>query len=97
MVRTHTRKRYSNGTQLYWKPLSGVVYEYLNHPESKFRNGEQSGMMKRRHLRMTKIEYIGKEANEIEEAETFRVSRDSQAKYTEIKPQAEKIIASYLL
>jgi len=60
----------------------------VDHPESKFQNGHQSGTLKRRRLRVAKISYIGKEANEIEEAETFGASQDSQAKYTDVKSKA---------
>src|SRR5208282_3500530 len=81
----NTGKRHTQGTQLYWKPLSTVISEYIDHPESKFQNGHKSGSLKRRRLRVAKISYIGKEANEIEETETFGASRDSQTEYAETK------------
>jgi len=84
----NTGRRYTQGTQLYWKPLSTVISEYIDHPETKFQNGHQSGTLKRRRLRVTKISYIGKEANVIEEAETFGACRDGQARYTETKSKA---------
>ena len=79
----NTGKRYTQGTQLYWKPLSTVISEYVDHPENKFQNGHQSGTLKRRRLSVAKIGYIGKEANEIEEAETFGASQESLAFYAE--------------
>lgn len=79
----NTGKRYADGSQLYWKPLSTIVREYLNHPESKFRNGHETGKMKRRHLHLQKahILYIGKEADEIEETEVLGVSDRSYGEY----------------
>jgi hypothetical protein len=72
----NTGKRYASGSQLYWKPLSTIVREYLNHPESKFRNGQQTGKMKRRHFHVQKdhIHYIGKEADQIEQTEVLGIS-----------------------
>lgn len=68
---------------MYWKTLSAIVQEYLNHPETKFRNGQETGKMKRRHLHLTdrNIRFIGKEADEIEEAQILGVSEDSYVEY----------------
>jgi hypothetical protein len=78
-----TGKRYSGGSHMYWKTLSAIVQEYLNHPETKFRNGQETGKMKRRHLHLTdrNIRFIGKEADEIEEAQILGVSEDSYVEY----------------
>ena len=82
----NTGKRYTGGSQLYWKPLSTIVREYLNHPESKFRNGQETGRMKRRRIRVAKenIHYTGKEADEIEETEVLGVSDRSYVEYQRI-------------
>lgn len=79
----NTGRRYPGGSQLYWKPLSTIVREYLNHPETKFRNGQQTGKMKRRHLRIQKshIRYIGKEATELEETEALGVDNETYVEY----------------
>jgi len=79
----NTGKRYTSGSQLYWKPLSTIVREYLNHPETKFRNGQQTGKMKRRHLHIQEghIHYIGKEADEIEEIEILGIDDKSYVEY----------------
>ena len=79
----NTGKRHSGGSQLYWKTLSTIIHEYLNHPESKFRNGHQTGRMKRRHLRVTKggIHHIGKEADQIEETEILGMDDESYLEY----------------
>jgi hypothetical protein len=81
-----TGKRYPGGSQLYWKTLSTIVREYLNHPESKFKNGQETEKMKRRRIRVTKenIRYIGKEADEIEETEVLGVSDRSYVEYQKI-------------
>jgi hypothetical protein len=79
----NTGKRYTSDSQLYWKPLSTIVREYLNHPETKFRNGQQTGKMKRRHLHIQEdhIHYIGKEADEIEETGILGVDDESYVEY----------------
>jgi len=80
----NTGERYAGGSQLYWKPLSTTVREYLNHPEAKFRNGHQTGKMKRRHLNIQKkthIQYIGKEADQIEQTEILGMDDESYVEY----------------
>jgi hypothetical protein len=80
----NTGKRYASGSQLYWKPLSTIVSEYVNHAESKFRNGHQTGKMKRRHLHIQKkgqIHYIGKEADQIEQTEILGMDDESYVEY----------------
>jgi hypothetical protein len=80
-------KRYPGGSQLFWKPLSTGVREYLNHPEAKFNKGHQTGKMKRRHLRIhrSRIHYIGKEADEIEETEVLGVDDETYVEYRELR------------
>jgi hypothetical protein len=82
----NTGKRYTSGSQLYWKPLSTIIREYLNHPESKFGNGHETGRMKRRHLHIQKghIRYIGKEADEIEETEVLGACGENYVHYSPI-------------
>jgi len=79
----NTGKQYPGGNQLYWKQLPTIIKEYVNHPENKFRNGKEKGKMKRRHLFITQdqINYLGKEANEIEETEILGVTEDTYVKY----------------
>jgi hypothetical protein len=83
----NTGKRYPGGSQLYWKTLSTIVREYLNHPETKFRNGHQRGKMRRRHLHIQKrqIHYIGKEADEIEESEVLGLPERSYVEYRKVR------------
>ncbi len=78
----NTGKRYPGDSQLYWKLLPSMILDYLSHPETKFRNGSKEGKMQRRHLQIDRISYIGKEANEIEEAEIFGASEKSYVEYS---------------
>ncbi|WP_319507623.1 DNA polymerase [uncultured Methanolobus sp.] len=48
----------------YWKPLSDVFLDYIDHPEAKFEG--DVGVLQRRHLTPTGCVYIGKEANKVE-------------------------------
>jgi hypothetical protein len=81
----NTGKRHPGGSQLYWKQLPETIRDYLNHPESKFSNGERTGKMKRQHLPLddAQISYIGKEADEIEETETLGGAKESYVEYLE--------------
>ena len=51
----------------YWKSLSDIIFEYIDHPESKFKNGNETGNMSRRLISNGEIVYIGKETKNIEE------------------------------
>jgi hypothetical protein len=77
----NTGKRYSEGTHLYWKTLESVIHDYLNHPESKFANANSIGKLRRRHLAIEEVTYIGKEANELEEAEILGLDEDTYIEY----------------
>jgi hypothetical protein len=61
-------KLYSKHTEVYWNKLDSFIEAYIDHPESKFENGNLSGTMRRRHISVTgdEIAYIGKESNELE-------------------------------
>lgn len=75
---------YDENTELYWKKLDRTVEDYLNHPESKFENGQHCGTMRRRHLRVNSILYIGKEANELEEEQILGIDEETYVEYREI-------------
>ncbi len=81
----NTGKRYPGNNQLYWKDLSSVIRDYVSHPETKFRNGSKEGKMQRRHLQIDRISYIGKEANEIEQADILGMAPHSYEKYCTTK------------
>lgn len=57
----------------YWKPLSDVFLDYIDHPEAKFEG--DVGVLQRRRLEPTGCVYIGKEANKVEmqELESNRI------------------------
>ena len=59
---------YNTGDMLqgreYWKPLSDVFLDYIDHPEAKFEG--DVGVLQRRHLKPKGCVYIGKEANKVE-------------------------------
>jgi len=76
-----TGKLHREGTEFYWKKLEKTVEEYVDHPESKFENGNCCGTMRRRHLQADSICYIGKEANELEESIRFGIDEESYVEY----------------
>jgi len=76
-----TGRLYDKHTEAYWKTLDSVVGAYLGHPESKFRDGDRKGRLHRRSIRVKKICYIGKEANELEESEVLGVEKNSYTQY----------------
>jgi hypothetical protein len=82
-----TGKLYEKATEIYWKTLNRTVEEYIDHPESKFENGDRCGTMRRRHLRVDSVLYIGKEANELEENLAFCADGESYVKYQSGNPR----------
>jgi hypothetical protein len=83
-VDTKSGKLYEENTELYWKTLKKTVEEYIDHPESKFENGERCGTMRRRHLRVDSIHYVGKEANELEETQILGTYEETYVEYREV-------------
>lgn len=85
---------YNTGKRLrgakYWKNLADVILDYANHPESKFENGDQAGLMKRRHIIEGEIKVIGKETKNIEE-QALKFSNPEE--YTNILSLKKKILA----
>ncbi len=75
---------HKENTELYWKTLKKTVEEYIDHPESKFENGQHCGTMRRRYLRVDSINYIGKESNELEESEILGADEETYVEYREI-------------
>ncbi len=69
-------------TEYYWKPLSIVLEDYINHHESKF-DGDL-GLLRRKHITINKnsIRYIGKESNNLEIAEILGVQQDDYVEYS---------------
>jgi len=82
-----TGKIYSENTEYYWKPMSELFFDYINHKEEKFEG--DIGMLKQRHVNITDLDYIGKESNSLEESETIGVQDDNYVYYS--KDQGKKI------
>ena len=76
-----TGKLYSDKTEAYWKKLDQTIKEYIDHPESKFQNGHSNGKMRRHHLTVGSIVYIGKESNELDETEILGVDDEAYVEY----------------
>lgn len=53
--------------QKYWRPLSEIIFRYIDHPESKFDNGDKSGKLSRKRITEGEIRFIGKEVKNLEE------------------------------
>jgi hypothetical protein len=49
----------------YYKPLSKTILQYIDHPEYKYDGG--IGQLEKRHIHVSEIVHIGKEANNIED------------------------------
>lgn len=74
-------KHYMEYSESYWKKLDKTIEEYIEHPESKFENGHRCGTMRRRHITVDSIVYIGKEANELEEREILGLDNETYVEY----------------
>jgi len=83
---------YNTGNMLqgrdYWKPLSEVFLEYIDHPEAKFEG--DVGILQRRHLKPKGCVYIGKEANKVEMQE---LERNKVETYLDIKKFHEWVLS----
>ncbi|MGA7330006.1 MAG: hypothetical protein WBX25_37360 [Rhodomicrobium sp.] len=73
-----------------------ALRQYHLHPEAKFLQGRQmdSGLTLRRHVFVDDIDPIGKEANEIEEDETFGADEGSTVTYGFSEAQRARMIAA---
>ncbi|MHB8546479.1 MAG: hypothetical protein ACYDAJ_06905 [Nitrosotalea sp.] len=67
----------------YWKTLWDTFEEYLRHPESKFEG--DTGILKRKHVIVSKIIHIGKESNNLEESDAFGVNSESYQTYEKVE------------
>jgi hypothetical protein len=74
---------YESGKELegmqYWKPFNDVLWQYINHPEAKF-DGD-IGVLSRKHVTINSVIHIGKESNNLEEAEVLGVQKDDYVFY----------------
>jgi hypothetical protein len=69
-----TGRSYTDNTQFYWKPISELFFDYIDHKEEKY-DGD-NGILRRRHVIIDDVEYIGKESNNLEESEIIGVQDD---------------------
>lgn len=76
-----TGKMYTEYSEMHWQTIHSSIENYMNHPESKFMNGQDTGKLYRRHVKTHKIRYIGKESNELEHTEMFGVDDDTYTRY----------------
>jgi len=74
-----TGRVYDECTEAYWKTLQSSDESYIGRPESKFRDGNETGKLHRRHVKVQQICYIGKESNELEQTEALGVDKDAYA------------------
>lgn len=83
----------SMDTKYYWKPLSELLEEYIDHPESKS-NGD-IGLLQRKFIvvDMGSVHYIGKESNELDESTIVGVNEDSDTIYENSDALYQKILA----
>jgi hypothetical protein len=72
---------HNRNTELHWKKLDSFIETYIDHPESKFRNGDKKGKLKRRKLLAGKIKHVGKESDELEESEAVGISENPYVTY----------------
>lgn len=83
----------SMDTRYYWKPLSEVISDYMEHPESKSEG--DIGLLKRRYITINEadIRYIGKESNQLEQSEIIGVEAENYTTYEDPRSLNNKILA----
>ncbi len=76
------------------KSYRRALAQYHLHPESKFLNADYSdhGITQRRHIEITRITYIGKEANRWEEQFFLGLDSEAQTEYGEPPYESEKLM-----
>ena len=80
------------------KTYQETLAQYHLHPESKFDNGEfwDIGVTKRKHILVTAIEHIGKEANRLQDELYPRRDEDAQVHYGLSNDDFQKLSAQVL-
>ncbi len=76
------------------KSYREALAQYHLHPESKFHNGDHTdrGFTRRRHIRATITEHIGKEANRWEEQLHLGLDLEAQTEYGSAPDDHERIL-----
>jgi len=65
----------------YWKSMDNVFFDYLNHPERKFKGN--IGILERRDITVKGFVNIGKESNRLDETSVLGVSEDDYMIYSD--------------
>ena len=63
------------------KSIENVFFNYLTHPESKFRG--KIGVLERRHIKVKGVVNIGKESNRLDETSVLGVFTDAYMIYND--------------
>jgi hypothetical protein len=76
------------------KSYEEALAQYHLHPEAKFHNGDylDCDVTRRRHIRATAVEHIGKEANRWEEQYYLGLDLDAQTEYGTSPKDCERVI-----
>jgi hypothetical protein len=89
---------YESGKEMkglqYWKRFDDVFWSYVNHPEAKF-DGD-IGVLKRKQVNVRSVTHIGKESNNLEQAEVLGVHESDYVLYGKdaehLRPYTDKIL-----
>lgn len=73
----------------YWKSIWDWIEEYLVHAEGKF-DGTQ-GVLRRKHVNVSRVIHVGKESNNLEESEIFGIDDDTYQTYEDLKNLDESL------
>ena len=73
----------------YWKTLNDELWRYVKHPEHKFDG--YKGVLQRKHIKVDKIIYIGKESNNVDSA-LASLNKLEQNIYTDHKDLEKTIV-----
>ena len=76
--------------QEFWKDLKQIFWDYLNHKESKFDGN--NGVLKRKHVKPSRIIVIGKESNNLEESEILGLDDNSYQIFEDLGLEKNKIL-----
>lgn len=79
-------------TRYYWKPLSELINDYINHQEAKSEG--DIGLLQRKHIQIDEasIRYIGKESNELDEAQIIGVDGNNYTEYRSMEAYILKLL-----
>lgn len=80
-------------TRYYWKPLSELINDYINHPEAKSEG--DTGFLQRKFIQVdsASIRYIGKESNELDEAQIIGVDGNNYTEYENMEATVLKLLS----